>query len=79
MVELELDKVSKQLQEKDRLLTEQERIINIEKSKLVLKDTELRESCAKLSVYEQIEQNSRLTSLYDDVGPELLKNRNLKQ
>lgn len=50
----------------------------MEVGKLRTKETELREASAKLSVYQQIDSNTRLTSLVDDVEPELLKTKNMK-
>ena len=44
-----------------------------------VKEAELREATAKLSVYQQLDDSSRYTSLHDDVQPELLKTKQLKQ
>ena len=79
LLQLELDKKTKQLEAKERLIDESNRLREIEKSKLSLRETELREATAKLSVYQQIDSSMRMSSLYDDVEPELLKNKNLKQ
>lgn len=78
LLQLELDKKTKQLEAKERLIDESNRLREIEKSKLSLRETELREATAKLSVYQQIDSSMRMSSLYDDVEPELLKNKNLK-
>ena len=59
-------------------MEEQKRLHEIEETKLRYKEAELRETSAKLSVYQQLDDNSRLSSLRDDVEPELLKTKNLK-
>ena len=50
-LQMELDKFGNQFAEKERQIEEQKRMYELEESKLRLKDTELRETTAKLSVY----------------------------
>ena len=76
---MELDKFGNQFAEKERQVEEQRRLYEMEESKLRLKDTELRETSAKLSVYQKLEDTSRLTSMQDDVVPELAKTKELNQ
>ena len=76
---MELDKFGNQFAEKERQVEEQRRLYEMEESKLRMKDTELRETSAKLSVYQKLEDTSRLTSMQDDVVPELAKTKELSQ
>ena len=76
---MDLDKRGNQFAEKEREVEESNRLHVMEEGKLKIKEAELRETSAKLSVYQQLESTSRLSSLQDDVEPELLKNKNIKQ
>ena len=78
-LKMDLDKRGDQFAQKEREILETKRIATMEEGKLKIKEAELRETSAKLSVYQQLESTSRLTSLNDDIEPELLKNKNLKQ
>lgn len=75
---MENDKLNKKYAEKEREVEESKRLYEMEVGKLRTKETELREASAKLSVYQQIDSNTRLSSLVDDVEPELLKTKNMK-
>ena len=77
-LKMDLDKRGDQFAQKEREILETKRIATMEEGKLKIKEAELRETSAKLSVYQQLESTSRLTSLNDDIEPELLKNKNLK-
>lgn len=70
-LQMELDKFGNQFAEKERQIQEQKRLYEMEEAKLRIKETELRETSAKLSVYQRLEDSSRLTSLANDVEPEL--------
>ena len=48
---------------------ESKRLHEIEQTKLRMRENELRESAAQLSVYKQLDSSLRLSSLYDDVEP----------
>ena len=78
-LQMDLDKRGNQFAEKEREVEESNRLHVMEEGKLKIKEAELRETSAKLSVYQQLESTSRLSSLQDDVEPELLKNKNIKQ
>ena len=78
-LQMELDKFGNQFAEKERQVEEQRRLYEMEESKLRMKDTELRETSAKLSVYQKLEDTSRLTSMQDNVVPELAKTKELNQ
>ena len=74
---MELDKYGNQFAEKERQINEQKRLYEMEEAKLKIKETELRETSAKLSVYQRLEDTSRLTSMQDDVVPELQNTKKL--
>ena len=78
-LQMELDKFGNQFAEKERQVEEQRRLYEMEESKLRMKDTELRETSAKLSVYQKLEDTRRLTSMQDDVVPELAETKELNQ
>jgi len=50
-LQMELDKRGNQFAEKEREVHEHKRLYEMEESKLRMKETELRETTAKLSVY----------------------------
>ena len=78
LVKMELDKCKKKYTDKEREVEESKRLYEIEVGKLRIKEEELRETSASLSVYQQLDNNTRLTSLVDDVEPELLRTKDLK-
>ena len=76
---MEVDKHKNSYQEKEMEVIESKRLQQIEQNKLKLKEDELRESTAQLSVYQQLDSSKRFTTLYDDVEPQLLKNKNMQK
>ena len=58
---------------------ESKRLHEIEQTKLRMREDQLRESAAQLTVYQQLDSSLRMSSLYDDIEPQLLKNINLKK
>lgn len=64
---------------KQRELDEGKRINSLHEKQFLLKESELRETTAKLSVYQQIDNTLRFSSAVDDIEPELQKTKHLKQ
>ena len=50
----------------------------LRESQFQLKESELRETTAKLTVYQQIDHSTRLNSAVDDIEPELRDTKKLK-
>lgn len=79
MLKMELDKQVNALQLKQRVIDDSNRINSLRESQFQLKESELRETSAKLTVYQQIDSTMRMRSAVDDIEPELRGTRDLKK
>ena len=79
LLKMELDKERNAVQLKTREIEESHRINQLRESQYQLKESELRETTAKLSVYQQLDVSSRMQSAVDDIQPELTTTKDLKK
>ena len=79
LLKMELDKERNAVQLKTREIEESNRINQLRESQYQLKESELRETTAKLSVYQQLDVSSRMQSAVDDIQPELTTTKDLKK
>ena len=75
--QLENEKLKMKIEKLQNELSDMQRSLERSDTRVKLIESELLENKTKLSVYEQFESSNRLSSLQDDIEPELAKTKQL--
>ena len=77
--QLENEKLKMKIEKLQNELSDMQRSLERSDTRVKLIESELLENKTKLSVYEQFESSNRLSSLQDDIEPELAKTKQLQR